>query len=125
MTIGFAATFLEKEQAAFLIAADRRLSTSENISSDMAIKVYSLGSHVGAVTAGSGLSCATAAELTREVVDDHARLTPDAPVSFYNTARLFAYFLDRVDRQNQWSQGCEVVLAGFLDNGAPVLAKVK
>jgi len=123
MTIGFAATHLDSNGAFFLLAADSRCSTAQ-ASADMVIKTYSLGGRTGAVAAGSALSVATAAELTRGVVDDHNRLTPTAPVNFYSTVRLFSSFLSRIERANPWSTGCEVALAGFLSNGSPALAKV-
>jgi len=88
VTIGFASTYLTKDHAAFLIAADARHSFG-TMNADMAIKTYSLGSRVGAVAAGSSLSALTAAELTRGIADDHDRLSPEQPIGFYSTVRLF------------------------------------
>jgi hypothetical protein len=123
VTIGFALTLLTQDQAAFLIAADARYSFLEE-SADIAIKTYSLGSRVGAVAAGSALSAFTAAEMVRGIADDHDRLSPQLPISFYSTVRLFSFFLDKIEKANRWSKGCEVVMAGFLANGSPALAKV-
>jgi hypothetical protein len=123
MTIGFAATYLEKNQAAVALAADCRYSAGGQ-SADMALKTYALGRQVGAVAAGSALSVGAAAELTRGVADDHDRLQQDKPINFYSTVRLFAFCLAKVERENPWSSGSEVALAGFLENGSPSIAKV-
>jgi hypothetical protein len=123
VTIGFAATFLENGQAAFLVAADSRYSAAGE-TADMALKTYSLGRRAGAVAAGSALSVSAAAEVTRAIADDHEKLSPNLPISFYSTTRLFSFFLDRAEAANPWSQGSEVVIAGFLANGSPALAKV-
>jgi hypothetical protein len=64
MTIGFAATHLNRHGASFLIAADCRYSGDVAVT-DTAIKTHSLGRATGAVVAGDGLSVATAVELTR------------------------------------------------------------
>jgi hypothetical protein len=106
-----------------LIAADARYS-SPGGSADTAIKTYSLGSRTGAVAAGNALSVATAAELTRGIAEDNDRLAPTLPMTFYNTVRLFSFFLNKVERASTWSKGCEVVVAGFTANGNPALAKV-
>lgn len=90
----------------------------------MAIKTYSLGPRTGAVAAGTALSVGTAAELTRGIAEDHNRLSPNAPINFYSTVRLFSFFLNQAENANAWSQGSEVALAGFLSNGSPALAKV-
>jgi hypothetical protein len=123
MTIGFAATFFEKTEAGFLIAADSRYSIDAQ-SADIAPKTYALGRKVGAVAAGSALSVGAAAEITRGIAEDHDRLSPQAPINFYSTVRLFAFCLDRVESENPWTPGSEVVLAGFLANGSPALAKI-
>lgn len=106
-----------------MIAADARYSVGQ-VKTDTGIKTYSLGSRVGAVAAGNALSPFTAAEMTRGIADDHDRLSPELPISFYSTVRLFSFFLDKVEKASPWSTGCEVVLAGFLANGIPALAKV-
>jgi len=79
---------------------------------------------MGAVVAGNALSVASAVELTRGIVDDHNRLRPESPINFYSTVRLFSFFLNRIEQQSPWSEGCEVALSGFLSNGVPALAKV-
>jgi hypothetical protein len=123
VTIGFATTYLENEHAAFLLAADSRYSWPGQ-TADMAIKTYSLGRQTGAVAAGNALSVATAADLVRGIADHHDRNSPDVPINFYSTLRLFSFFLDRAESANPPSKGCEVVLAGFLTNGIPAVAKV-
>lgn len=123
MTIGFAATYTLENQAGFLIAADSRYSVGGS-SADMAIKTYSLGAQVGAVAAGSALSVSVAAEHTRGIADDHDRLSPNARINFYSTVRLFSFVLDRIEAKNPRTYGTEVLLAGFLSNGSPALAKV-
>jgi hypothetical protein len=117
-------THLTGDQAGVLLAADARYSVGSE-KTDAGIKTYSLGSRVGAVAAGNALSAFTAAELARGIADDHDRLSPEKPISFYSTVRLFSFLLDKVERTNPWRPGCEVVLAGFLANGSPALAKVR
>jgi hypothetical protein len=126
VTIGFATTYLENERAAFLIAADSRYSATEQTgdTADMAIKTYALGQQTGAVASGNALSVATAADLVRGIADHHDRISQNLPINFYSTIRLFSFFLDRVECANPWSKGCEVVLAGFLANGSPAVAKI-
>lgn len=123
MTIGAAIARLRSDRASFLLAADSRYSLRGG-TADMAIKTYSLGHQTGAVVAGNALSVSNAIELARGIIDDHDRLTPSMPVSFYSIVRLFSYILDKNERANPASTGCEVVLAGFLENGNPSLAKV-
>ena len=123
MTIGFAATTLSQTDASLLLAADCRYSTA-NAATDTAIKTYALDRTTGAVVAGNALSVASAVELTRGIADDHNRLSPNLPINFYSTVRLFAFFLDQIEQRSPWSEGSEVVLGGFLSNGMPALAKV-
>jgi len=124
MTIGFAATILRGDGSwAFLLAADCRYSTSQSFT-DTGIKTHALDRTTGAVVAGNALSVASAVEMTRGIADDHNRLQPQAPINFYSTVRLFAYFLNRIEQESPWSQGCEVALVGRLSNGMPAIAKV-
>lgn len=123
MTIGFATTYLTSSHASFLVAADSRYSWSAEWA-DIGIKTYALGCRTAAVAAGNALSVASTADLVRGVADHHDRNEPNAPINFSSTVRLFSYFLDRTERENASTKGCEVVLAGFLDNGSPALAKV-
>lgn len=123
MTIGFAATHLTRDSAALLLAADCRYSTA-SAATDTGIKTHALDRTTGAVVAGNALSVASAVELTRGIADDHNRLQPDKPINFYSTVRLFSFFLDQIEQKSPWSEGCEVVLTGFLSNGTPALAKV-
>jgi hypothetical protein len=123
MTIAVAATFLLNDRSAFLLVADARASFDGD-HSDTAIKTYTLDTEVGAVGSGDAMSCATAIEMTRGLIADHNSLDPAAPFNFYSTVRVFSYFLDKIDRARPWSNSCEVVLAGFLENGRPALAKV-
>lgn len=123
MTIGFAATHLTKDSAALLLAADCRYSVA-SATADTGIKTHALDRTTGAVVAGNALSVASAVELTRGIADDHNRHQPDKPINFYSTVRLFSFFLNQIEQKSPWSQGCEVVLTGFLSNGMPALAKV-
>lgn len=124
MTIGFAATLLREDGASsFLIAADCRYS-ADNSFTDTGVKTHALDLTTGAVVAGNALSVASAVEMTRGIADDHNRIQPKSPINFYSTVRLFAYFLDQIEKQSPWSRGCEVALAGRLTNGMPALAKV-
>lgn len=109
--------------SAFAIVADTR-NYAQGSSADMAIKTFSLGPRVGAVAAGSALSCSTAAELTRTFTSVPPSEPSAAPWSFYDTARLYAFFLEQAEARNPWSPGCEVALAGFWKNSTPALAKV-
>ncbi|MBI3202062.1 MAG: hypothetical protein HYZ29_11010 [Myxococcales bacterium] len=123
MTIGFAATSLTQTGASLLLAADCRYSIASD-ATDTGIKTHALDRSTGAVVAGNALSVASAVELTRGIAHDHNRLKPDLPINFYSTVRLFAFFLDQIERRSPWSNGSEVVLVGFLSNGVPALAKV-
>lgn len=124
MTIGFAATLLRADGAsAFLLAADCRYSARRS-STDTGIKTHALDRTTGAVVAGDALSVASAVEMTKGIADDHNRMQPESPINFYSTVRLFAFFLDQIEKQSPWSEGSEVALAGRLTNGMPALAKV-
>jgi hypothetical protein len=138
VTLAIATTLVEPNQPnRFLLAADARtvftdLRGKEDSSqtADVAIKTYSLGQRVGAVGAGDGLSIMTAAEMTRGVVathEAHALAVSGqgaSAVDFFNTVRLFSYFLDRIDRERNFAARCDVAVAGFWNNGFPGIARV-
>ena len=120
MTIGFAATIEVPGRGwGWVLAADSRTSLPD-AQADIGMKTYSIGERVGAVGAGNALSCATAIDMTRETT----AASRGQPRGFFNIVRAFAFFLDAVERERIWSDGCEVVLAGFLENGNPALAKI-
>lgn len=123
MTIGIAITYLDHEKRTFFLAGDSRGSTDDD-HTDFVIKTYALGERCGAIGAGHALSFAAAAEMTRGVAEDANRLSPDKPINFYSTVRLFAYWLNKLDGSKGWSRGCEVAIAGFLESGQPCIAKV-
>jgi len=123
MTIGFASTHLNPGEAAFLLVADCRFSAAGETATDRGLKTLSSGRQTGAVAAGHVLTMSTAAEMTRGIVDDHDRNTEANPAGFFETVRLFSYFLNDLSKGSN-NRACEVVIAGFLRNGNPALAKV-
>jgi len=63
-----------------------------------------------------------AAEVTRSVIENHNRRTPEKRINFLDTVRLFGYFLGRTTSENETN---EVAVAGFLADRTPCLALVR
>jgi hypothetical protein len=123
LTLGFAsAAWIAPDPPVVMIAADTRLSASQQTFTDAGIKTFDLGGRAAMVAAGSALPALTAAELVRTIVVNHNRREPDRRLGFYDTMRLLAFFLKRSAEQQQ--ARCEVGVAGFLASGVPAVARV-
>lgn len=123
MSLGFAAiAWVPPTPPTFIVAGDSRISLGEGHKSDAGIKTYELGGRTAAVAVGSALSAIHAAETVRTIVENHNRRTPERRLGFYDTTRLFAFFLKRA--ANSQGAACEIAIAGFLNSQVPVLALV-
>lgn len=122
MTIGFAIASWKAETGKLVgIAADTRISSEQRLLSDGGIKTYTLGGRAAVVVAGNALPAIFSAELVRPIIEDHNKHN-DTPMGFYDTAKLFSYFLVQNCVVAGWS--CEAVIAGFLQCDTPCLAAI-
>lgn len=123
MTLGFAmAVWPEGQDPLVGVVADSRLMRDGTTLSDAGIKTYELGGRSAAVAAGHALPALTSSEIVRPFVENHNR-NNEKPLGFYDTVRLFAFFLRRLSSQDTQAK-CQVVVAGFLESGRPCLAYV-
>lgn len=121
MTLGFAIAAWPKDGDAIVgVAADTRVSANGAALTDAGMKTYELGGRCAAAVSGHALPPMMAAELTRSFVENHNRRTPDRPVGFIDTARLFGFFLKRAAMEQGAS--CFISIAGFLSTNRPCLA---
>jgi hypothetical protein len=105
-----------------VVASDSRVSLPTAVLTDVGVKTYELGGSSAAVVAGAARPPMMAAEVTRSVIDNHNRRTPERRVNFLDTVRLFGYFLGRTASENESN---EVAVAGFLSDGTPCLALIR
>jgi hypothetical protein len=122
MTLGFAATAWLDDEPAAMVASDTRISLGASVATDMGVKTYELGARCAMVAAGAAHPPMMAAELTRSIVENHNRRTPERRVNFLDTVRMFSYFLKQVAGER--APANEVAIAGFLEGGSPCLARV-
>jgi hypothetical protein len=123
MTLGFAlATWTDTDDRVALIAADTRITSGGDTLTDAGVKTYELGGAAAVVASGHALPPMMAAELARSLIDNHNRRTPDRRVGFFDTVRLFAFFLKRLCSEQNAS--CSTAVAGFLNGSTPCLASV-
>lgn len=122
MTLGFAASAWLDDTPLITVASDTRINVGNSVASDSGVKTYELGARCAMVAAGSAYPPMMAAELTRSIVENHNRRTPDRKVNFLDTVRIFSYFLRQVAGER--SAPNEVAIAGFLQAGTPCLARV-
>lgn len=123
MTLGFAAAvWTEEGERMVAVAADTRISFSEERRSDAGVKTYELGGPCAMVASGDALPPMMAAELTRSLIDNHNRRSPERKISFFDTVVLTSFFLKRAADDQRAS--CQVSAAGFLDGGAPCIASI-
>lgn len=123
MTLGFAcAAWTPKDELAVVVAADTRISSNGSPLTDAGVKTYELGGRCAMVASGHALPPMMAAELTRSLVENHNRKTPERKIGFFDTARLASFFLKRA--ASEQGAVCKVALAGFLKAGAPCVASV-
>ncbi|WP_031435407.1 Ntn hydrolase family protein [Methylomarinum vadi] len=122
MTIGFGAIAWNEEVGRIVaVAADSRLSHNGNTISDAGVKTFELGGSSAMVVAGNALPAISAADIVRQIVDNHNRKS-DKRMGFYDTTRLLAFFLKRACEPESWC--CKATVVGFLDNGLPSLSIV-
>lgn len=124
MTLGFAATAWLNDEPLVMVASDTRISTNRGstVATDAGVKTYELGGRNAMVAAGPAYPPMMAAELTRSIVDNHNRRTPDTKINFLDTVRMFGYFLKQVS--GALMDPNEVAVVGFLETGSPCLARV-
>jgi hypothetical protein len=123
MTLGFAAAaWTEADDRLVVVAADTRITFDGGRHSDTGVKTFELGGPCALVASGNALPPMMAAELTRSLVENHNRRTPERRVSFFDTVRLASFFLRRA--WNDRGPPCRVAAAGFLEDGGPCLASI-
>lgn len=133
MTIAVAITLaVPGGPSRFILATDTRTTLrSEDPAlgdrADDAIKSFALGEKIGAVWSGDGPVVLEAAEAARSIATMHevnARQhgLSAAPLDFFNTVRLFAYFFDRLYQKRSWVRTTDAIVAGFWRDGTPALA---
>lgn len=122
MTLALAIADWTQEKPAVCIAADGRLSSDRSAISDEFLKTLELGGRAGVVISGNALPALTAAEATRPLVENHNRSNPTR-MGFYDTVRLFAFFLRRAAEKPGFK--CRTAVVGFLQSGAPCIASVE
>jgi hypothetical protein len=122
MTLGFAATTWVDDEPIAMVASDTRISSGATVATDMGVKTYELGARCAMVAAGAAYPPMMAAELTRSIVENHNRRTPEKRINFLDTVRMFSYFLKQVAGDRAPLN--EVAIAGFLKGGSPCLARV-
>lgn len=123
MSLGFAAiACVAPTPPTFIVAADSRITFGDDVKSDAGLKTYELGGRAAAVAAGSALPAIHAADIVRTIVENHNRRTPERRLGFYDTTRLFSFFLKRA-ADAQGAQ-CEIAIAGFLNSQVPAIALV-
>lgn len=122
MTLGFAGATWFDGRPAVVVASDSRVSLPTAVLTDVGIKTYEIGGSSAAVAAGAARPPMMAAEVTRSVIDNHNRRTPERRVNFLDTVRLFGYFLSRTASDKESN---EVAVAGFLSDGTPCLALIR
>lgn len=122
MTLGFAmAAWPEGQDPLVGVVADSRLMQDGTTLSDAGIKTYELGGRSAMVAAGYALPALISSEFVRPFVENHNRKNAK-PLGFYDTVRLFAFFLRRSSRNTQAK--CQIAVTGFLESGRPCLAYV-
>jgi len=123
MTLGFgAAAWTEEGERMVAIAADTRISFGYEHGTDAGVKTYELGGRSAMVASGHALPPMMAAELTRSLVDNHNRRSPERKISFFDTVRLTSFFLKRA--ADEQGASCRVAAVGFLEGGAPCIASI-
>lgn len=122
MTLGFAAAAWRNDEPVVIVASDTRISLGASVATDMGVKTYELGARCAMVAAGAAHPPMMAAELTRSIIENHNRRTPEKKVNFVDTVRMFSYFLKQVAGDRILPN--EVAIAGFLEVGSPCLARV-
>ena len=123
MTLGFAgATWTENDERMVMVAGDTRISGPGQRITDAGVKTYELGGRSALVASGHALPPMMAAELTRSLIENHNRRTPDRKINFVDTVRLVSYFLKYTAEQQ--SAECRAAAAGFLKDGAPCMASI-
>jgi hypothetical protein len=122
MTLGFAATTWLNGEPLIMVASDTRITAGNTVATDMGVKTYELGGRCAMVAAGAALPPMMAAELTRSVVENHNRRTPEKRANFLDTVRMFSYFLKQVAGGRAAPN--DVAVVGFLEGGSPCLARV-
>ena len=103
------------------MGADSRISFDGSDPNDWGIKTYELGGACAMVASGDALPPLIAADLTRSIVENHNR-TSDEKLSFFNTVKLFSFFVRRVARGQD--AACRIAAAGFLERGEPCIANI-
>ena len=122
MTLGFAAAaWTETDERMVAVAADTRITFTDG-RSDAGAKTYELGGPCAMVASGNALPPMMAAELTRSLIENHNRRTPERKVSFFDTVRLASFFLRRA--WDEHGPPCRVAVAGFLEAGPPCIASI-
>jgi hypothetical protein len=106
-----------------LIAADSRVSSHSQLVTDAGVKTYDVGQRLGMVSCGSALPPITAAEIVRPIFDAHNRARTGTPLSFFDSVRTLAFFIDRVASESNMTG--ESVAVGFFRSGAPGLARIR
>ena len=104
------------------IAADTRISFGDQRSTDAGVKTYELGGRYAMVASGHALPPMMAAELTRSLINNHNRRSPERQISFFDTIRLTSFFLKRA--ADEQGASCRVAAVGFLEGGAPCIASI-
>src|SRR5262245_33116360 len=105
------------------VAADSRIMGSGAPLTDAGVKTYELGGRAALVASGNALPPLMAAEITRSIIDNHNRRTPDRLINFADTVRVFSFLMKRTAAE--WGADCHVAVAGFRESGAPCLASVR
>jgi len=120
MTLGFAiASWEESAGPAVIVAADSRLTSEHATLSDQYVKTYEIGGRSAIIAAGNALPAINAADIVRPVIENHNRHNTE-PMGFYDSVRLFAFFLRRASQGPRWSS--QVAVVGFLQSGRPCIA---
>lgn len=119
MTVGIAIAGWNDSKPIVCVAADSRISLADSLHSDNGLKTYELSTRCGAVAAGNVIPVATAVEATRTIIETHNSAN-SKPLGFYDTVRVFGFFLHRSMQYASWS--AQVVVAGMASSNAPTLA---
>jgi hypothetical protein len=112
----------DRRERMVVVAADTRISVPDGPLTDAGVKTYELGGPCAMVAAGHALPPMMAAELTRSLIENHIRRSPDSRVTFFDTVRLASFFLKRAAEEQ--SASSQAAVAGFLKAGAPCVASI-